>query len=98
MESIPQRGTREYTWWSAGAQAEAQARREGRSKAGLEVRGYVDAIAEHRHEMDHADIAFNVFAVFGLAGQSFRPLRARARLALWVLRDGQGRARHRPAR
>ncbi|QFR00730.1 hypothetical protein F9278_36250 [Streptomyces phaeolivaceus] len=89
----PKYGTAEYRLWAAGAEAEAKARREGRSKAGLEVLGYVDALAEHRSEMDHTDIAFRVFAVFGLAGLAFDSWRARARLALWVLRNGKGRAR-----
>lgn len=93
----PKYGTPEYRLWAAGAVAEAKARREGRSKAGLNVLDYVDALAEHRSEMDHADIAFNVFAVFGLADLSFRSFRDRARLALWVLRDGKGRARPKPS-
>jgi hypothetical protein len=94
---IPKRGTPERHWWTAGAEAEAKARREGRSKAGLDVLGYVDALAENRSEMDHADIAFNVFAVFGLSDLSFDSWRARARLALWVLRNGKGRARRKPS-
>ncbi|MGW5737003.1 MULTISPECIES: hypothetical protein [Streptomyces] len=89
---IPQRGTLEYQWWSAGAHAEAEARREGRTKAGLNVRSFVDGLAEH-HPYDERDIAYYVFSVFGLAGQ---PLRARIRLALWTLRGGKGRARHTP--
>ncbi|WP_416983539.1 hypothetical protein [Streptomyces sp. T028] len=91
--SIPKRGTREYDWWTAGAIAEAEARREGRSKAGLDVLSYVDAVAEHRPDRDHVDIALDVFSIFGLAGQS---LRSRLRFAVWVLRDGRGRARRRP--
>lgn len=94
--SIPQRGTPEYRWWSEGAEAEAKARREGRSKAGRDVTSFVDRLAEHHHEMDYADIAFRVFAIFGLADLQFDSLRARARLALWVLRNGKGRARRKP--
>lgn len=93
---VPKRGTPERQWWTAGAEAEAKARRDGRTKAGRHILDYVDALAEHHHEMDHADIAFNVFAVFGLADLSFRTWRDRARLAVWVLRDGKGRARRRP--
>jgi hypothetical protein len=85
--TIPERGTREYEWWSAGAHAEAAARREGRTKAGLDVLSFVDGLAEHWHECDERDIARIVFRVFGFGGQ---PLRARARLALWVLRNGRG--------
>ncbi|WP_435215890.1 hypothetical protein [Streptomyces sp. bgisy034] len=93
MTTLPKRGTREYEWWSAGAHAEADARREGRSKAGLGVLSFVDALAEHHHEMDDAEIAATTFSIYALAGQ---PLRARMRYALWVLRDGKGRARRRP--
>lgn len=93
MSEAPKRGTPEYTWWSAGAHAEVDARRDGRSKAGLQVRSLVDAIAEHRHEMDEAQIATDVFSIYTLAGQ---PFRTRLRLALWVLRNGEKRAQHKP--
>lgn len=93
----PKYGTADYRLWAAGAEAEAKARNEGRSKAGRDVTSFVDALAEHHHEMDYADIAFHVFAVFGLADLSFDSWRARARLALWVLRNGKGRARRKPS-
>ncbi|WP_055526025.1 hypothetical protein [Streptomyces graminilatus] len=93
--AIPKRGTPEYKWHLAGALDEAEARREGRSKDALDVRSYVDAIAKHHRDHDHVDIALDVFSAFALVGQ---PLRARLRFALWVLRDGKGRARRRPRR
>jgi hypothetical protein len=95
---IPKRGTPEYGWWAAGAEAEAQSRLEGRSKAGRDVTSFVDALAEHHHEMDYADIAVYVFGVFGLTERRFRTLWARTRLALWVLRKGKGRTPIRRAR
>lgn len=94
----PKHGTLEHHWWVAGAEAEAKARKEGRSKAGRDITSFVDGIAGHHHQMDYADIAFHVFAVFGLADLQFDSLRARARLALWVLRNGKGQARRKPTR
>lgn len=58
--SIPARGTREYEWWLAGAEAEAAARKEGRSMAGLAVRDLVDAFAENFPDMTEVDIAREV--------------------------------------
>lgn len=80
---IPAKGTEAYGWWRAGAQAEAQARREGRSKAGLEVRSFVDAVAESHREQSTADIATLTYSIYVLAGM---PLRQRARRAWRVLR------------
>jgi hypothetical protein len=88
----PRYGTPEYRLWAAGAEAEAKARREGRSKAGRDVESFVDALAEHHHEMDHADIACWTFSVFGLTHERCKPLRMRIQMALWVLRGGKGRA------
>jgi hypothetical protein len=62
---VPARGTREYQWWMAGAEAEAAARKEGRSTAGLEVRDAVDALAEHYPQMSQADIAAWLSHVYG---------------------------------
>ncbi|SFF11299.1 hypothetical protein SAMN05216251_108209 [Actinacidiphila alni] len=62
---LPARGTPEYRWWMAGAEAEAAARKEGRSKAGLAVRDLVDGLAEHQPDMTEADIAALVAYVFG---------------------------------
>lgn len=92
MHEAPKRGTPEYEWWMAGATAEAALRREGRSKAGLDVMSLADALAEHHHEMDHTTIATTIFRIYGLAGQ---PLSARLRLALWIVRGGRGRPRRR---
>ncbi len=89
----PKYGTADYRLWAAGAEAEARARREGRSKAGRDVTSFVDALAEHHHEKDYAEIAEWTFRVFALADTS---LGQRIRYALWILRDGKGRARRRP--
>lgn len=85
MDTPPQQGTPERTWWSAGAYAEAAARNAGRSEAGLKVRSFVDALAKHDHDKDARAIAKTIFSVYVLAGQS---LTKRLLLALWVLRGG----------
>lgn len=87
----PKYGTPEYKLWAEGAEAEAKARMEGRSKAGRDVTSFVDGIAEHHHEMDYAEIAVWVFGVFGLTDSRAQTVRSRLRLALWVLRKGKGR-------
>lgn len=86
MEAPPQHGTQEYTWWSRGAHAEADARKEGRSEAGLKVRSWVDGLAQHSPHLDEVGIATRTYLIYVLAG---RPLRKRLRLALWVLRGGR---------
>jgi len=78
QSKLPDRDTREYEWWLAGATAEVEARKEGRSKPGLQVRSFVDGLAEHYGELDEAQIAAFVFKVY-TAGL---PLRIRIRLAL----------------
>jgi|GEM_PF-4580892 len=85
-DEIPHPGTPEYRWWHAGALAEAAAHEQGRSAAGLEVRDFVDAVAENKNmqHMDKADIAAFAFRVF-LAGV---PLRKRLRLAWRAARRG----------
>ncbi|MDT0477388.1 hypothetical protein RM863_35230 [Streptomyces sp. DSM 41014] len=80
--SAPERGTREYEWWSAGAHAEAAARKEGRSAAGLNVLSLVDAFAEHHHGMSETEIAGAVLRIYGVP----LPLRERLRLAARILR------------
>ncbi|WP_149264307.1 hypothetical protein [Actinomadura sp. K4S16] len=77
----PPSGTPEYRWWAAGAKAEAEIRTVGRSRAGLEVRGFVDGCAQHEHGMSEAEIAAFAFRVYALAG---RPRREQLRL-LWRL-------------
>lgn len=66
----PKRGTPEYEWWAQGALAEVQARKDGRSKAGLAVRSFVDALAKRDHDLTEADIAEHVYQVYALAGRS----------------------------
>ena len=61
--TIPPSHTEEYRWWREGANAEARAMSEGRSKAGLRVRDIVDALAEHHQEFDEIDIAVYVLHV-----------------------------------
>lgn len=62
-----------------GATAEARARTEGRTRSGLQVRDYVDAMASHGREAE--EIAVSVTIVYGP-----RDLRGRARLAWRLLR------------
>lgn len=68
---IPRAGTPEYRWWLAGARAEANAWKEGRSEAGLEVRELVDTLAEHRHDLGKPELAALTFEIFA-AGLPFR--------------------------
>lgn len=80
--AVPTAGTPEYTWWLAGANDEAHARRDGRSADGLQVLDLVDGLAEHHHEMDSAEIAATTAWII-LTGQ---PLRTRLKLALRLLK------------
>lgn len=80
---VPATGTPEHAWWYEGCTAEARARREGRSKAGLDVLGLVDGFAEHWPHLDAADIATRTFDIFTLAGM---PLHRRIRTAIKVLK------------
>jgi hypothetical protein len=80
---VPARGTPEYAWWYEGCEAEARARKEGRTKAGLEVRELVDGFAENWPHLDAAGIAACTFSIFALAGM---PLRRRVRTAIKVLK------------
>lgn len=52
----PPRGTPEHAHWMRGAAAETACRTEGRSAAGLEVREFIDGLAEHHHELDRIGI------------------------------------------
>ncbi len=83
MAEIPKYGTPEYRWWCIGAKAEADARKERRSAAGLAVLDVVDALAEMRHDLTEVEIVEHAFEVFA-AGLS---LRQRAELA-WKLVRG----------
>lgn len=80
---VPAMGTPEYAWWYEGCAAEARARREGRSKAGLDVLELVDGFAENWPHLDAAGIAARTFDIFTLAGM---PLRRRIRTAIKVVR------------
>jgi len=75
---IPARGTREYDWWYAGAHAEVDARKEGRSSHGLDMVNFMDALAKHKHELSQAQMAAYVFRVY----TADLPLWKRIRLAL----------------
>lgn len=86
MQAPPRQGTPEYTWWSRGAHAEAAARDEGRSTAGLKMRSWADALAQCNHELDEQGIATRTFSVYVVGGA---PLVKRLLLALWVLRGGR---------
>lgn len=80
---VPPMGTPEYAWWYEGCTAEARARREGRTKDGLDVLELVDGFAENWPHLDAADIAARTFDIFTLAGM---PLRRRIRTAVKVLK------------
>jgi hypothetical protein len=71
MIEIPPRGTREYEWWHKGALAEAEARREGRTKEGQQVLDCVATLtkipspgAVDSHERDGVDIGVWLVSVF----------------------------------
>ncbi|MCX5601610.1 hypothetical protein OOK29_26010 [Streptomyces phaeochromogenes] len=87
--ATPERGTPEHRWWVAGAEAEAAARRAGRSKAGLQVLSLADALAKHHQAMDEAEIAATIFRICALPGTGYRH---RVRLSLWILHGARGPA------
>lgn len=64
MITPPAAGTSQHKWWIAGATAEAQARKEGRSDAGLELLEFVDSLAENWHHLGRAEIAAFAFSVY----------------------------------
>jgi hypothetical protein len=82
MPEIPKDGTPEYRWWLAGAMAEADACKEGRSPAGLAVLEVVDALAQARPFLSEAEIAAFTFEIFAAS----LPLRQRIRLAWKAIR------------
>lgn len=61
---IPPRGTRDYDMWELGARAEADARREVCTEAGLRVLEVVESLAEipNLTEAEIAAFAFEIYA------------------------------------
>jgi hypothetical protein len=81
MADPPPVGTEAYRWWAAGAQAEADARREGYTVAGLEILDIMDSLAR-RDGLDGVDIAEYIFRIH----TSHLPLRRRFVLAWKTIR------------
>lgn len=61
---VPPRDTEAYRWWERGAEAEAQARRDGRSKATLDLLDVVDGLGQHHRDWSAARLAMASYVIY----------------------------------
>lgn len=71
-DKLPDHQSQEYLWWSAGAKAEAETRKEGLSQAGAEVSETADALAKLHPLLSRAELASRIALVFTAGNRKAR--------------------------